>query len=296
VATLPIGLLNVNKPAGITSRAVVDRVERLVRPAKAGHAGTLDPLATGVLVICVGQATKLIRFVQQMPKRYHATFLLGRQSETDDIEGDVLEIENAIAPARSAIESVLPRFIGSIEQRPPAHSAIKIAGRRAYALARRGKPVDLAPRTVTVHRLEIRRYEYPDLELEIECGSGTYVRALGRDIAATLGTACVMSSLVRTRIGLFRVEEAVAFDEIAQNIAAQLQPALAAVPDLPRVTLSDAELTEIGHGRPITSPDATQIRTHASDAEWAATNPSGQLVAILRERQSGQLWPACNLG
>src|SRR6476659_4427850 len=142
----PFGVLNVNKPRGMTSRDAVNRVERLVRPAKAGHAGTLDPLATGVLVICVGQATRLIRFVQRMRKQYRATFLLGRQSETDDLEGEVIEIPNATQPPRAALDLALTQFVGDIEQRPPAHSAIKIDGRRAYRLARRGKAVELAAR------------------------------------------------------------------------------------------------------------------------------------------------------
>src|SRR5215213_4779856 len=144
---VPFGLLNVNKPPGVTSREAVDRVERLVRPAKAGHAGTLDPLATGVLVICVGQATRLIRFVQRMPKRYRATFLLGYSSESDDTEREVVAIPNAVVPTRSMIDFVLPQFLGEIQQRPPAYSAIKVAGRRAYKLARRGKEVELAART-----------------------------------------------------------------------------------------------------------------------------------------------------
>src|SRR3954471_24080715 len=125
----PFGVLNINKPLGLTSRDAVNRVERLLRPAKAGHAGTLDPLATGVLVICVGQATRLIRFVQRMRKQYRATFLLGHRSETDDIEREVVSIPNAVVPSRAMIDSVLPQFIGDIQQRPPSHSAIKIAGR-----------------------------------------------------------------------------------------------------------------------------------------------------------------------
>lgn len=176
----PFGVLIVDKPAGVTSRDVVDRIERLVRPAKAGHAGTLDPLATGVLVICVGQATRLIRFVQQMRKQYQATFLLGRQSETDDIEKDVIAIPDAVEPTRALLDHVLPRFVGEIQQRPPAHSAIKIAGRRAYKLARKGADFELAARTVTIHQIDVRRYEYPELELAIECGSGTYIRARPR--------------------------------------------------------------------------------------------------------------------
>ncbi len=130
------GVLNVDKPAGLTSRDAVDRVERLVQPARAGHAGTLDPLATGVLVICVGQATRLIQYVQRMPKTYLATFLLGQTSETDDLEGQLTPVAAATEPTREAVERALPQFIGDIQQQPPIHSAIKLAGRRAYQLAR----------------------------------------------------------------------------------------------------------------------------------------------------------------
>jgi tRNA pseudouridine55 synthase len=291
------GILNVYKPPNCSSRDVVDRVERLTRPAKAGHAGTLDPIATGVLVICVGQATRLIQYVQQMPKLYDATFLLGQQSATDDTEGDVTPLEGAPQPAEDAIYRALSKFVGEIQQRPPAHSAVKVAGRRAYKLARQGKPVELAARAVTIYRIEVRRYEYPELELEIECGSGTYIRSLGRDLAASLGTAAVMSALVRTAVGGFRVEDAVAVDELSAGTLPQhLQPALTAVADLPRVELSDAELSEIRHGRPIASPARVTAEAAATTAaEWAAVDPAGRLAAILYEKRPGQLWPACNL-
>src|SRR5262249_43555691 len=156
-------------------------------------------------VICVGQATRLIQYVQRLPKRYRATFLLGRHSETDDTEGEITLIEGAPQPARAEIEAALSKFIGDIEQRPPAHSAVKIAGRRAYKLARQGRAVEIAPRTVTIHSLNILRYDYPELELVVECGSGTYIRSLGRDLASALGTAAVMSALERTAVGGFRV-------------------------------------------------------------------------------------------
>jgi tRNA pseudouridine55 synthase len=286
----PFGVLNVNKPAGVTSREAVNRVERLVRPAKAGHAGTLDPLATGVLVICVGQATRLIRFVQRMPKRYRATFLLGHSSETDDVEREVVAIPNAVVPTLAMIDSVLPQFVGDIQQRPPAHSAIKISGRRAYKLARRGEAFELAARKVTVHRLVVRRYEYPELDLDIECGSGTYVRALGRDIAAALGTAAVMSALERTAVGAFRVEDALDPDKCStDNLAEHFQPALNAAADLPRATLTDAQLVEIRHGRSIPIP-----HSETSGTEWAAVDSANQLVAILHEKHEGQLWPLHN--
>jgi tRNA pseudouridine55 synthase len=286
----PFGLLNVNKPFGMTSRDAVNRVERLVRPAKAGHAGTLDPLATGVLVICVGQATRLIRFVQMMRKQYRATFLLGRHSETDDLEGNVIEIPNAIQPTRAALDLALTQFVGDIEQRPPAHSAIKIGGHRAYKIARRGKAIEMPTRTVTIHRLVVRRYEYPELDLDIECGGGTYVRALGRDIGAALGTAAVMSALERTAIGPFCVADALNPDKLsAENLAGHFRPALNAVADLPRVTLTDAELIEIRHGRSIAMPHSKR-----DGAEWAAVDAADQLVAILHEKHHGQLWPVHN--
>jgi tRNA pseudouridine55 synthase len=296
VAMAPFGLLNVNKPAGITSRDAVDRVERLVRPAKAGHAGTLDPLATGVLVICVGQATKLIRFVQQMRKRYVATFLLGCQSESDDIEREVVEIPNALVPTWEMLHQVLPRVTGNIQQRPPAHSAIKIAGRRAYKLARKGADFELPARTVIIHRIDVIRYEYPELQLEIECGSGTYIRALGRDLGAALGTAAVMSSLERTSIGDFRVEQSIALDRLSPEVLAlNLVPAVAAVSSLARIELNDAQLIEIRHGRPIPMlPGGEECAPRPAGKEWAAVNAHGQLLALLSEKRPGQLWPKSN--
>jgi tRNA pseudouridine55 synthase len=288
----PFGVLNVYKPAGLTSRDAVDRVERLVRPAKAGHAGTLDPLATGVLVICVGQATRLIRFVQQMRKRYLATFLLGQSSETDDVEREVVAIPNAVVPTRALIDSTLPQFVGEIQQRPPAHSAIKIAGRRAYKLARKGVNLDLAARTVTIHQLDVLRYEYPELDLDIECGSGTYIRALGRDLGNALGTAAVMSALERTAIGPFCAEDALDLDKFStENLDWHIRSALIAVEDLPRVTLTDAELIEIRYGRWIVMP-----RMAESETEWAAVDAADRLVAILHQKHQGQLWPVHNFG
>ena len=286
------GILNVDKPAGCSSRDVVNRVERLVRPAKAGHAGTLDPLASGVLAICVGQATRLVQYVQRMPKQYRATFLLGQVSETDDLEGQVTLLADAPEPTRAAIKNLLPRFMGRIEQRPPAYSAIKLAGRRAYELARQGRAVEPAARTVVIHGLHLERYEYPELELSIECGSGTYIRALGRDLAAALGTSAVMSALRRTAIGGFCVEDAVPLEELtAESLPHNLQSPLAAVADLPRVTLSDEQLEEIRHGRPIAFLSGGAGSPADATSEWAAIDAAGQLAAILREKRPGELWP-----
>jgi tRNA pseudouridine55 synthase len=285
------GLLNLNKPAGMTSRQAVDVVQRLARPAKAGHAGTLDPLATGVLVVAVGNASRLIEYVQRMPKQYTGTFLLGRRSQTDDIEGDVVELERPPLPARDELLAAARRLVGRIQQRPPAYSALKIAGRRAYDLARRGESPELQPRPVTVYSLDVLRYEYPELVLRIECSGGTYVRALGRDLAESLGTAAVMSALVRTAIGNFRIEEALDPRELtAETWADRLLPMLRAVETLPQVVLTAEQLDRIRHGLTIPHPAAS------TDAdEFAAVDSTGQLVAILRKRGGETLGPSRNL-
>ena len=287
----PYGILNLNKPAGVTSRRVVDDVQRLARPAKVGHAGTLDPLATGVLVVCTGAATRLIEYVQRMPKSYTGTFLLGRESPTEDVDGEVTELDNPPVPSRQQIEAAARAFVGRIEQRPPAFSALKVGGRRAYDLARRGQAVELEPRPVTIHRIEVARYDYPALTLRVECGSGTYIRSLGRDLAESLGTAAVMSELVRTAIGRFRLEEAVDPSRLTkQNWTDLLLPPLWAVDALPRVELAGGEIARIRNGQTISgkgSPSPSQ--------ELAAVDASGRLVAILQSRGGDLLGPVRNL-
>jgi tRNA pseudouridine55 synthase len=285
----PFGLLNVDKSPGWTSRDAVNRVARLVRPAKAGHAGTLDPLATGVLVVCVGRATRLVEYVQQQPKRYEAAFLLGRRSETDDVEGHVEELDAPIVPTRDQLDAALSRFVGEIEQRPPAYSAVKIGGKRAYRLAREGRPVAPPPRKVRVYELAILSYDYPTLELEILCGSGTYVRSLGRDLAAAVGTSAVMHQLCRTAVGVFKLDSAVRLDGLeAADLERSLLPAAAAVAHLPRLALSDTEIESVRHGRFLTRQD------NPPSGELAAFDAKGQLIAILAADAQGRLRPHCN--
>jgi len=288
------GILNVNKPPGVSSRKVVDWVERCVGKAKCGHAGTLDPLASGVLVICVGPATRLISYVQQMPKTYRATFLLGRSSPTDDMEGEITLLEGAPQPTAAQLDAVLPQFLGTIAQTPPTFSAVKVAGRRSYALARRGEAVELAPRSVTIHRLEVRRFEYPELELDIECSSGTYVRSIGRDLAQALGTVAVMSALERTAIGAYRVADAIRVDDLsADNLSQNLLAAVTAVAELPKIEFNHLEIEEIRNGRPVgVSTDGGDLV--AEQVEVAAVGPEDQLVAIVRQKKAGQWWPVLN--
>ncbi len=278
------GILNINKPAGVTSRDIVNRVQRRVRPHKVGHAGTLDPLATGVLVVCVGAATRLVEYVQRMPKRYTATFVLGCQSDTEDTEGEVRTLAAARTLSREDILKALPNFIGTISQRPPAYSAIKVGGQRAYKLARAGKEVDVAPRDIKIYALELREFDYPQMVLEIACGSGTYVRSLGRDIAQSLGSGAVMQQLVRTAIGDFRVEQSLSANAL-DDIASQLLPIERAVAALPQITVDAEEAQHLANGRFIT-------RTNLSDVnELAAIDADGRLIAIVAPRGEGQLRP-----
>jgi len=281
------GVLNIKKPGGVTSRWVVDQVQRLVRPAKAGHAGTLDPLATGVLVVCVGQATRLIEYVQRGRKRYTGTFLLGRSSPTEDVESEVALLVDPPIPSREGLTQAAEALVGTIEQRPPAYSALKVEGRRAYDLARAGEEVKLAPRQIDIHRLEIVSYEYPELTLEIECGGGTYVRSLGRDLARALGSDAVMSALVRTAIGGFRLDDSIDVEQLTRtNVAESLLPPLAAVGELPALELSAEEIKRITHGLSIRRP------TPSAEDEWAALDSAGRLLAILARRPDGALGPS----
>ncbi len=288
---MPHGLLNLDKPPGLTSRDAVNRVQRLVRPAKVGHAGTLDPLATGVLVICVGAATRLIEYVQRLRKEYVGTFLLGRTSPTEDVDGPVTELTDPPVPTREQIASAARALTGEIVQRPPAFSALKVGGRRAYDLARQGECVELGPRPVTVYALEVESYDYPQLVLRIACGGGTYVRSLGRDLAESLGTGAVMSALVRTAIGPFRVEDAVGPGALApESWTSHLLPCVRAVDSLPRVRLSAEEAARVRQGQPIRHKAPS-----GNEAEMAAVDEGGGLVAILTPRGPGLLGPVRTL-
>lgn len=284
------GILNINKPVGVTSRDVVNRVQRLVKPDKAGHAGTLDPLAAGVLVVCIGPATRLIEYVQRMPKRYYATFLLGLTSETDDLEIEPTPVPNAPQPTREEVSAALPSQIGRIQQVPPAHSAIKLGGRRAYDLARQGKSVDLAARPVEVFGIELIEFDYPRLSLDIRCGSGTYIRSIGRDLARAMGTAAVMSNLTRTEVGRFSLSDACPFDELIdqQRIEHKLSSPLDAMADLPRLSLTSEELARIRSGQFLEKSLAI------TGDEAAAVDEQGRLVAVLTRHRSGQWKPARN--
>jgi tRNA pseudouridine55 synthase len=281
------GILNINKPAGISSRKVVDHVAKLVKPTKVGHAGTLDPLATGVLAVCVGAATRLTSFLQQKPKEYRAGFLLGKQSNTDDVTGEMIDVPVAEPVSREQIETLLPQFVGIIEQVPPQFSAVHVNGKRAYQLARKGETVQIKSRKVEVYRITLCEYHYPYLQLEIECGSGTYIRSLGRDLGKRLGCGAVMSDLVRTRIGAFRLEEAVDLVRInSESLSEYLLPIAKAVDHLPQFMCRTEDLEEIRCGRTIPCNEESSF---AEDEFIAVLTPEQELACLALYHKSEQI-------
>lgn len=285
-----LGILNVNKPKGLTSRDVVDVVQRIVWPDKVGHAGTLDPLATGVLVLCVGRATRLIEHIQARPKQYRATFLLGRTSPTDDVTGDVTVTTEAPDIRAEQIEALLPKFTGRIKQTPPEYSAVHVAGERAYKRARRGEAVPLKPRTVEVFDIRLVGFSSPEFTLEIRCGTGTYIRAIGRDLGQMLGCGAVMSELMRTAVGPYSIQEAVAPSQVtAETVSDLLLPLTTAVAHLRQYCCTAADLEEIRFGRTF---DASPEFAAADGEMIALLRPDGPLAAMARyDAAEGRLAP-----
>jgi tRNA pseudouridine55 synthase len=243
------GWIVLDKGVGMTSTHAVAAVKRALLAKKAGHAGTLDPLASGILPIALGEATKTVPFVMDGRKSYVFTVAWGMETNTDDAEGEVVE-RTGRAPDRAAIEALLPRFIGSVEQVPPRFSAIKIQGERAYDLARDGEEVELQARTVEIDRLAVVAHEGDRTVLEADCGKGTYVRAIARDLGRALGCLGHISALRRTRVGPFSEEEAVVVDEVA-TVPTALRPVESALSELPSIAVSREMATRLMRGQPV---------------------------------------------
>lgn len=273
------GLLVIDKPTGMASRRALDQLEKLLPGIKMGHAGTLDPAACGVLVICLGKATRLIPFVQQMPKHYRATVRLGWRSDTHDLEGTVQPVPFPGRIDRRALERCLAKFRGEIMQVPPQHSAVRVRGRRAYELARQGQQVTLRPAPVRIDRLECTRLDYPEAELEVVCGSGTYIRSLARDIGKELGCGAVLANLTRLGVGPFHLQEAISPRQLdSEALTNKLLPASAAVGQLASIILSPAQRRAAIHGRAVPCPGGTQLNSSARHV--ALMDSSGEIIAV----------------
>ncbi|MGA0533635.1 tRNA pseudouridine(55) synthase TruB [Hansschlegelia sp. KR7-227] len=289
------GWLILDKPVGVTSTHAVSKARWMYQAKKAGHAGTLDPLASGVLPIAFGEATKTVPFVMDGRKVYRFEVLWGVETDTDDAEGTPVATSD-IRPTREAIMAALPAFLGEIEQVPPKFSALKIDGERAYDLAREGAEVTLEPRVITVHRLELVETPAPDRAVfEAECGKGTYVRALARDLGRALGTRGHVSALRRTAVGGFSEKDAISLDELErlrqgaageQGLADALLPVETALDDIPALAVNRAEAARLLNGQPVLlrGRDAPTFRGPVS------VTTEGALIA-LGEIDRGELHP-----
>lgn len=278
----PSGVLNLDKPSGVTSRDVVNLVGKaLGKSTKVGHAGTLDPLASGVLVVCVGAATRLIEYVQRMPKTYRAVIRLGARSDTLDADGTITETPDPVIPGLAEVQEALKTQVGTIQQVPPQFSALKVDGQRAYDLARAGREVELAARPVRVDAIELVAYEWPRLEILVTCGAGTYIRSIARDVGDALACGGLIEVLVRTRIGPFAQEDAL--DPRGLTVEAvneALRPVTEAVASLPQLRIPAEAVQRIIRGQHLDSRRLVRGEEALPAGEVALLDSSGNLVAI----------------
>lgn len=264
----------------MTSHDVVGVARRALRERRIGHAGTLDPFATGLLVLMVGKATRLLPYISGEPKVYEATIRLGERTDTDDVTGEV--VETAPLPAADRVDAAITRLTGTIEQVPPAYSAKQVKGVRAYAAARRGEQLELSPVQVVVHAWEVLARRERELDVRITCSGGTYIRALARDLGALSGTAAHLARLRRVRSGAFDVGQAAPLDDVREGRAV-VAPSVAAIPELGRRIVTTEEQRRIAHGQAL-ADDA------GGGSPIALVDAGGELVAIAH-REGGTLRP-----
>jgi tRNA pseudouridine55 synthase len=266
---VPDGLLLIDKPKGITSHDAVDRVRRAIGVRKVGHAGTLDPMATGLLVMGVGRATRLLRFLGELDKEYEGAARLGEETDTLDADGTVIRTAT-VDVDEAAVRRVMGDLTGEIEQHPPAYSAVKVGGRRLHRAARAGETVEAPPRRVRVETFDLTSFDGRDVAFRVVCSSGTYVRVLASDLGSRLGCGAHLVRLVRTRIGPYRLEDAGPPDRPGEPL-----PVEAAVTHLPRLDLEEDEAAAARHGR--------CLGPAAIEGPYGAFDPDGELVGVFRD-------------
>ncbi len=294
------GVLLVDKPSGLTSHDVVARLRRATGERAIGHTGTLDPRATGLLPLVLGRATRLASLLSSGDKTYDATVCLGVATDTDDADGQPLGTPVTTLPDAGAVDEALDTFRGTFQQVPPRHSAKKIAGRKAYELARRAQPVELAPVAVTVTALERLSFDGALLQIRVSAGSGFYVRALARDLGARLGCGAHLQALRRTRSGGFDVSSAIPLDEaerLGRALETRLIPAADALPHLPSVKMTASGLTRAMHGNPLgpTDLEGRWVPPAGAGGPVRLLADDGRLVALAHSR-GGALHPVTVLG
>ncbi|WP_448599444.1 tRNA pseudouridine(55) synthase TruB [Thermoleptolyngbya sp.] len=274
------GFLNLHKPAGMTSHDCVARVRRSLKMKRVGHGGTLDPAATGVLPIALGRATRLLQFLRQ-DKAYRAIARFGLTTTTDDLEGDILTQTPAAHLTRDQVEALLPKFLGTIQQVPPAYSAIQVGGQRLYDLARAGVAVEMPVRTVEVYSIELldwRPGDFPEAELAIACGAGTYIRSIARDLGSLLGPGGTLAKLIRTQSHGFDLANSLTLEDLAAQVEAgtfEPIPAAIALAHLPALTLAQPDALRWGQGQPIATEPITPL-----DAPLRVQDSGNQFLGI----------------
>ncbi len=279
------GVLNLAKPEGMTSFAVIRDARRVLGERHVGHAGTLDPAATGVLPLCVGRATRLVEYILREPKTYHARLRLGELSDTGDLEGEVRRGASAAAIDRDQVEAALATFVGRIEQIPPMHSAVRHQGRHLYELARQGLTVERKARVAEIHSIRVKSFtpgEVAEVEIEVVCGKGTYLRVLATDLGERLGVGGLLAWLERTAYGPFRLEEAVSLEQLlaSSDPRALLLPPEAAVTSMPRVDLLPGAAGAVQRGQGAWLQRAPEGPTGSPGQEVRAHGPDGKLLAV----------------
>ena len=284
------GILPVEKGAGVTSFQVVAQLRRLLRAPKIGHGGTLDPEATGVLPILIGEATKLTPYLTELDKEYLAIVRLGVTTETQDLTGAVLETRAVPAIERSVIEAALSRFVGVISQVPPMYSALRRGGRRLHELAREGITVEREARQITVHAITLEKLSLPELTIRVQCGKGTYVRTLAADIGAALGCGGALASLIRTRVGPYTLANAVSWEELrtargGDALWTRLLPCDSALETLPAVRLDSTSALKVVHGQTVPAARGPEGRCRVYSADGVLLGVgSGRAETVKPER------------
>ncbi|KAA3662944.1 MAG: tRNA pseudouridine(55) synthase TruB [Chloroflexi bacterium] len=274
------GVLSIDKPGGMSSHDVVNRLRRVCGIRRVGHAGTLDPLATGVLLVCVGRATRLVEYLVGQPKWYEATVRLGQTTNTYDADGEIVAERPFFHITPSQIAQELQQFLGPIQQLPPMYSAIKKDGQPLYKLARQGIEIARDLRNVTIYEIELLDCTLPDVQLRVNCSTGTYIRSLAHDLGETLGCGGHIATLRRTAIGKFGVETAVSLNELTEdNFRQYLMPMDTAVSHLPRVDFANAAAQQLLMGKLVDEPSA-----HAADTLVRAYDESGTFLGVLLRR------------
>jgi len=276
------GLLLIDKPAGPSSFEVVRRVRKALKVKKAGHGGTLDPFATGLLLLLIGEATKLVPFLMPEPKNYRAVVKLGEETDTQDLTGEVTARSDRL-PEPDEIYAAAARFVGEIEQVPPMYSALRHHGERLYQLARRGETVEVKPRQVTIYELAVQEVALPLVTLEVACSSGTYIRTLAADLGKALSCGAHLAALRRLAVGPFKVEEALTLEAVREltqeELAARIIPLADCLPGFKAISVGPEEEEILRYGRPLPRPE-----DHLTPGERVRVLAAGELLAVAEVR------------